>query len=202
MENPMENPAATLRANLANLAGRDAEFARSLLDQLARRGSLSDKQMPYLAQLAARATGAEPARPTVKVGDMAGLIALLRRAGEHLKFPKIRLQTEDGRPVSLAIAGPQSRQPGTITVTDGGPFGANTFYGRVTPAGEWQPRDAGDASVTALLTAMSAAPAETAAAYGKLTGNCCFCARKLSDERSTSVGYGATCAEHYSLPWG
>jgi len=34
------------------------------------------------------------------------------------------------------------------------------------------------------------------------TGNCCFCRRELTDKRSTEVGYGPICADHFSLPWG
>lgn len=41
-----------------------------------------------------------------------------------------------------------------------------------------------------------------ARAYGKLTGNCCFCNRELSDDRSLEVGYGKVCAGHYGLAWG
>lgn len=41
-----------------------------------------------------------------------------------------------------------------------------------------------------------------AAAFGKLTGQCVYCAQKLTDERSLSVGYGPTCAENNGLPWG
>lgn len=45
-------------------------------------------------------------------------------------------------------------------------------------------------------------PARVAAEEGKRTGNCVFCAKQLTDERSVAVGYGPQCAEKYSLPWG
>src|SRR6185436_1560785 len=41
-----------------------------------------------------------------------------------------------------------------------------------------------------------------AVAHGHTTGNCSFCARDLTDPRSTSVGYGPICAQHFGLPWG
>jgi len=53
-----------------------------------------------------------------------------------------------------------------------------------------------------VLKALAENPAAVAAAYGKLTGNCCFCGSNLSNARSTGVGYGKTCAEHYGLSWG
>ena len=41
-----------------------------------------------------------------------------------------------------------------------------------------------------LLGKLAMNPARVAADYGKLSGNCCFCNSKLTDEKSTSVGYG------------
>ncbi len=136
---------------------------------------------------------AEP-KPT----DVSGILALLRAAGEHLRYPRIRLQTPGGQPVSLRIAGPRSKIPGAVTVTDGRRNG--DWFGRILPEGIWQGR--APAEVIELVTRMAEAPAKTAAEYGHLTGSCCFCSRALSDERSTSVGYGPICAGHYGLPWG
>ncbi|MGH3499749.1 MAG: DUF6011 domain-containing protein [Nocardioidaceae bacterium] len=44
--------------------------------------------------------------------------------------------------------------------------------------------------------------AEAAARFGQVTGQCVFCFRKLTDERSITVGYGQVCATHNHLPWG
>lgn len=46
------------------------------------------------------------------------------------------------------------------------------------------------------------ATAEQAAAFGHEHGFCCYCSRGLTDERSTSVGYGPICAVRYGLEWG
>jgi hypothetical protein len=56
--------------------------------------------------------------------------------------------------------------------------------------------------LTYLLRQLARHPAETAAKHGQLTGKCCFCNTALTDEKSTAVGYGPTCAKHYHLPWG
>lgn len=45
-------------------------------------------------------------------------------------------------------------------------------------------------------------PEQAAKLFGQLTGNCCFCGKELSTKESLAVGYGPTCAEHFSLPWG
>lgn len=56
--------------------------------------------------------------------------------------------------------------------------------------------------ITQLLKDLSQNPAGMAAAYGKLSGRCCFCASELTDDKSISVGYGPVCAKNYSLPYG
>ena len=121
-----------------------------------------------------------------------------------LKYPAIHLLV-DGMNVTLKVAGKRSKYTGEIMVTDGRPYGENTYYGRVSAAGEWhkpfKPVQGMD-KVENLLIAMATKPAETAAEYGHLTGRCCFCRKALNDERSTEVGYGPICAKHYGLPWG
>lgn len=44
--------------------------------------------------------------------------------------------------------------------------------------------------------------AAEAAEWGHRTGACVFCARKLTDDRSLTVGYGPTCSKKAGLPWG
>lgn len=140
------------------------------------------------------------------IGSFEEVIALMQRAGAKLRYPKIRLQTETGQPVVLSVAGSKSKAPGTVNVTDGGSFEDGTWFGRVSPDGKWSPSgrvsQATQASVQTLLSALAQDAAATAAKYGKLTGQCCFCAKPLTDARSTEVGYGGTCAKNYGLPWG
>jgi len=52
------------------------------------------------------------------------------------------------------------------------------------------------------LTEADRVTAEQAARFGAITGQCVFCGRRLTDERSIAVGYGPTCASHNGLPWG
>ena len=44
--------------------------------------------------------------------------------------------------------------------------------------------------------------AEQASAFGKIYGQCVYCSRPLTDERSKEAGYGRKCAEEHGLPWG
>ena len=202
------NPPAAilLKEQLTKLPAKDQDFAASLLDQLERKGKLSDKQWFWVDTLAAR-IGAGPAEPaSVDVGDFAGVVTLFTKAKQHLKYPRIRLRLPDGRPLVLALAGPGSSRAGWVTMTDGRPFGENLFYGRVSPSGNWEMGQAideivGDA-VAELLHRLAADPEQVASSYGKLTGCCCFCTSQLSDPKSTEVGYGPVCAKRWGLPWG
>lgn len=57
-------------------------------------------------------------------------------------------------------------------------------------------------AVMAQVQAACENPGAVAAAYGHETGNCSFCSKELTDNRSLSVGYGPICAGKFGLPWG
>ena len=194
-----------LRKNLGTLSDKDQLFAKSLLTALDTWQSVSEKQAKWIKILAERATATAPA--TEKVApDFAGVIELFHVASGHLKHPKIRLALPDGAAVVLSLAGPSSRTPGHVFLTDGAPYGNNFYYGNVAPDGTWTPGPkVGDntrAAVKVLLRELADHPADIAALYGRRFGHCCFCGRELTDHRSVSVGYGPICAGHYQLPWG
>jgi hypothetical protein len=200
---PLKLQIEELQAALPQLAGRDREFATSLIEQFLKRG-LSDKQAFWVGKLLARATGAEPQPAAQKVGDLNGLIALLDVAAKHLKHPAVLVRALD-RDFRLNLAGSAAKVPGSINVCSIGTYGDRDWFGRVTKDGQFEPsRKFDGATITAVaaaLKAMADDPAAAAAAYGLLTGCCCFCNKPLTDERSTAVGYGPQCATHWGLPW-
>lgn len=167
---------------------------------------LSDKQLFWVDRLTREAAGLldQPKPESSQLANFAGVYELFQKASKNLKFPKIRMQTEDGLPVVLYVSGPNSKAPGVVTVTDGQPFGQNRFYGRVTKDGKWEGGSSypEKGAIRGLLTKLADKPAETAAEYGRLTGRCCFCGSSLKDENSTAVGYGPVCAKNYGLPYG
>ena len=138
--------------------------------------------------------------------SVAGIVQFLEGARSRgLKFPKLWLQLPDGSDLRVTIAGDQSRTPGYIMLTDGGAYPDNKYFGRISPAGKFEVGRDGNAIVTVLndlLAKLADKPAEVAAAYGHLTGHCCFCSLPLTDARSVHVGYGAKCADRFGLPWG
>jgi hypothetical protein len=72
----------------------------------------------------------------------------------------------------------------------------------------WAPRGTGNSGAWAyrgraiLADIVRPITADEAARFGHDHGECVYCARHLSDDRSVAVGYGATCAKNYGLPWG
>lgn len=128
---------------------------------------------------------------------------LLRRArAAGIEWPKIRLTTDGGRKIVLAMAGGQSSRPGWVRVTDGAKYGSGgKFWGWLEPDGRWYPSQ-GTADVEDALSRLDADPAAAAALQGRLTGSCCFCGRHLDAAESVGVGYGPRCAEKVGLPWG
>lgn len=190
-----------LTRGLNNLQEKDRTFARSLIQSVERAQFATEKQTYWLDLLAKRAAG-EAETKTEAVGDLAAIYKLFNAAAEHLKHPKIVLGYTRGQYTSeltIYVAGERSSTPGVLQVKDG-----DTWFGRVHQDGNFEHsrRDPPPASVTDALMRFAMDPAGEAAKHGHLTGKCCFCNRKLTDERSTAVGYGQTCAAHFGLAWG
>lgn len=189
-----------LIAVVDKLGRSDAGFAQSLAGNLRTWGRLSDKQLQWVDTLTQRASAPAPA-PTqqVNVQKIQDLFAL---AAQKLRRVKVALQAASGQRVVFTKAGPMSKYAGQILITDGGPFGANKFFGRIDANGDFFATRTADKDVQALVTEFADSPAETAGKYGRLTGGCSFCNHKLDDDRSLQVGYGPVCAKRFGLVWG
>jgi len=123
----------------------------------------------------------------------------------NLRNPSVHLMPGGVSVVIIKRVGNRTRNKaniGTLVVTDDGKYPDNRFYGRIGHDGMFRRTRKCNAAVTAAVQDFAADPAGVATSYGKLTGNCCFCRKALTDPRSTDVGYGKTCAGHWSLPWG
>lgn len=200
-----------LRAALPNLDQGSRSFAENLIAGYERYGSWTAKQIPWVHKIIDRAE-AKAIGAGRRVGEMGGILALFDRAKKHLKFPAIVLGIPALGPevaVRINVAGERAKQPGTLTVVDAArdEDGERAWLGRVMLDGFWKPSNAAiDAlsvpAIAARLAEFAANPAKVAGEHGRLTGRCCFCRMALTDERSTAVGYGKTCAKHFGLPWG
>jgi hypothetical protein len=204
----------------ARIAGQlPGSFPQSLAGQyeslVARKnaGRFSDKQCDWLIYLAqekvdgdarlAEATarpGPAKSGPPARSVDLSAIVAIFRSAAFHQARPKVRLTTKEGSRVVMTAAGSSSAHFGKIRVTDGSAFGSGgRFWGWISPDGS---TTVIDPDVLALLADFAVNPAEIAGEHGRTHGNCCFCGRDLTDVRSTTVGYGPICADHYGLEWG
>lgn len=99
-----------------------------------------------------------------------------------------------------SLVGPEFRKGQVVINADGNLVKlylakSGRLYGKVQNGDEWV-YTAGAMRGVRHLTAAEAK------AYGDATDHCVFCGRALEDDRSTTVGYGPTCAARYALPWG
>jgi len=175
-------------------------FARSLAEQYDARG-LSSKQVAWVQVLVVEFEQQMAPSDAVRVGH--ALIQRFDEAAENLKYPKIKFHDLPGiGNLKLVRSGAKSKRPGTIAVTDGKAFGENKYYGHISRDGLFVTARDCTAAVSEFVQEFGENPVEVAALYGQRVGSCCFCARELTDERSTTVGYGPICADHFGLPWG
>lgn len=208
--------------------GTDDELKRSMLSYLTNRNdSLSDFEHNLLVAASCEAIEPKMAgvaayiieayrrvqpKPQVAQLNAAGLeviLGMFAKAKANLKFPAIRLMDEQRHEYQLSLAGAASKNAGCIYVKgekvgsyedDGG--AQRPYLGKITPQGRFFPAMGCPAGVETQLKAFAAEPEAIATRYGRLTGCCCFCGRKLTDARSTDVGYGPVCAGKFGLDWG
>lgn len=163
-----------------------SQFAQSLAAQYRATKRLSPKQVEAAKSMKAKsdAKAAEKAdTPTEDTGiDLttipSGTYAV--PAGDTRLKVRIRHATEPGK------------WNGWTFVDDGAEYGQRKNYGRQAPGGTYQ------GQITDQLRAILANPAEAAAAYGRLTGHCAMCGRKLEDEASVAAGIGPICAGKFA----
>jgi len=189
-----------LLALVSKLSRSDAEFAQSLAGNFRTWGRLSDKQLQWVDTLTQRANAPAP-QPAQQV-NVQKIQDLFAVAAQKLRRVKVAVQTVAGQKVVFSKAGPASKYAGQILVTDGGPFGANKYFGRIDVNGDFYATRSAVADVESVIKEFADNPAEVAGKYGKLTGGCSFCNRKLDDDRSLDVGYGPVCAKRFNLAWG
>jgi hypothetical protein len=175
------------------------------------------RELPYLYsfQDVRAASGAQTETRVASVDRAADLLAMFDRAAlaeSRPTTPAVRfaLQTTQ-RGLRLEMAGTTSRYVGELLALsqERTSAGRRPMYGRLNRDGVYT-ATVGRTSVELeiyeevlrTLRDFAANPAEYAAAHGRATGNCCFCGRGLTDERSVAVGYGPICADYYGLPWG
>lgn len=195
-EIPVGQGRAPAPGSTVTVIKRDGSRQEATLGQM-----VSRETYGWLFKIAPRA--AAPATTQTQVGDLSGITTLFERARTHLRHPAIVLATPSSGLVRISVASAAARVPGSLNVTAQDDFvdGRRRWFGRVLQTGVFDQREGGP-EIAAQLQRFAANPAQVAQESARLTGRCCFCNRPLDDERSTAVGYGPICADHFGLPWG
>jgi len=167
------------------------EFTDNCLRQLRETGEMSVNRMTAirrsLDQKSAR-DRAEAERTAAAAHAGSGLDLSPIPAG-HYAVPngdtrlKVLIEkplNEDGKP---------TKWHGWVFVSDGAEYGQQRKYGRQAPGKTYS------GMIQDELRAIVADPKAAAIAYGKLTGRCSVCNRKLENEESVARGIGPICAE-------
>ena len=117
-------------------------------------------------------------------------------AGERLVARHSTVQAQGGNGTTVTEEGVYVNAAGVIVKVQRSRT-SGKLYGKAFRDGAWEyaPRLAQDTTLRPLT-------ADEAAAFGHHTGQCVFCLRELTDERSVVVGYGPVCAAKRGLPWG
>ena len=191
---------AWVAANPAEWAWMEAEsprfeFAKAMVDSLLQWGRLTEKQMATVQRLAASAvdrkaaaTAAAANAPVVEIDAIA--VAFKRAKDAGLKRPVLRL---DG--FAFSLAGETSANAGGIYVKEAA---EGTYLGKIMGGRFQRSRDCNE-SISAMIVAAAADPANAAKAYGKKFGKCSICARDLSDAESVERGIGPVCASKFGF---
>lgn len=182
---------------LALLGGSTNAFAQDLVRKSGR--GLSASQWAWVHKLAVDQTAPRPSSNLI----LAGIVALFAKAGQHKKYPKMKINTPELGEFKLSLAGPASKYCGSVRIVKGN-YGEwdYVYFGSISPDGRFVPSRACTPQMVEFLTEMNDNPSAAGAKYGHMTGECCFCGLTLTDQRSITVGYGPICAQNWGLAWG
>lgn len=136
------------------------------------------------------------------VTGLTGLVDVLHTAMLTIKYPKLSFDLPDIGPIRFSVAGAKAKAPGSINITDGGSYGSNKWYGRISPAGVWEKAYNSPKGLGKFMAEMAKDSVSTITAYGKLSSKCCMCNTPITTDESLAEGYGPVCAANFGLPWG
>lgn len=158
--------------------------------------TLSEKQIAFLAKLEAKAQ-AKPTQAYSQANPMLlrTLLGFLERSQGKVLF-KVNDDILQFKFTGTAY----TRYPNTYHITD--PLNEGAYIGRLESTGAVVVSAERLARYQNTLAELEKDPVAAAVAYGHAMGNCAFCTRPLTDDRSIVVGYGPVCAQKYGLPWG
>ena len=176
---------------------RASNFVISLTQQLFRKGWLSEKQIAAWERGRER-TLKKPSGVTVDLQPIRNMFEAAVATG--YKSPKYRAEG-----LVITRAGDHSANPGALYIkSENGAYGGKLIGTQFTASRDGaspefaQIGDVGHTAATA-LAAIAGNPLEAAVRYGRRTGRCACCGRKLTNHASIDRGIGPICAERWGF---
>ena len=132
----------------------------------------------------------------IKVGAGFGRIhAMFQKAKESgLKRPKIRLKDSISNLIEISLAPDNGRNAGFIYIKSN-----KEYAGKISPDGEFIPVLSCQEATKEYIKSFASDPFAVAKEYGRLTGQCSFCARTLTKQESIDANMGPICRARFGL---
>ncbi|UIS25261.1 hypothetical protein [Erythrobacter phage vB_EliS-L02] len=176
------------------------EFAKSLFESLAARGSLSDKQLAAVRRCLAQDHERERERqeianraPDIEAAALDKIMLAFHEALDRsIKYPKLRL---DAFVFSFVRSG---QNAGSLYVksAETDENGERRYYGKITDGRFFRGFKCSEEDEKRIIEAASD-PEAAAIAYGRREGRCSVCNRTLTKHDSIDRGIGPICAERF-----
>lgn len=168
------------------------DFARSLIEDLMRAGTLTVGQLAAARKAMQRDAERDAAREAT-AASVAGegfaqlLEGFATAAASGLKRPKVRC---GGLVFSVAAA--HSKNRGCVYVKADG-----TYQGKITAEGRFYASQTARVGIQSEVEAVGQDPKAAAIAHGQRTGTCSVCGAELTNGESIARGIGPICAERF-----
>ena len=159
-----------------------SDFAQSLVYQVERGGTLSQKQWNAALNMRTKCKHNERKRLDSEVSELD--LSDLPDGWYAVPGGDTRLKLRVSRPT-------KARWKGYIFVDDGAVYGHHESYGYQRPGRSYTGK------AVEALRAIAADPFEASKAYGRLVGRCGVCSRPLENEESVKAGIGPICARKF-----
>ncbi len=132
-----------------------------------------------------------------------GIFDFFDSAAENLSTPKVIFEIGKGEMLKISRAGARSKHHGKIFLTNGEEWGSSDrkFYGSIDLTGLFSPSSSMNKEVEDLVKRFDKDPKAVAKAIGLESGNCAYCQRALTTDKSREAGYGPGCAKNYGLDY-
>tara|TARA_R110002110_G_scaffold246492_1_gene462966 strand:+ start:1579 stop:2334 length:756 start_codon:yes stop_codon:yes gene_type:complete len=132
-----------------------------------------------------------------------GIFDFFDAASENLSTPKVNFEMDDGGMLKISRAGARSKHHGKIFLTNGEEWGSSErkFYGSIDLTGLFSPSSSMNKGIEDLIKRFDKDPKGVAKAIGLQSGNCAYCQRALTTDKSREAGYGPGCAKNYGLDY-